>query len=183
MQHAVYSILVALAALIALGLQFGVPVVFGATLTTESPVLTWRRVEAFSKQMMTPCSEALFRAFCSFLMAQRGAVNLQLINISDLGDDVNSIDGAVRVYAIYLKKQNTATDAFFRLFNDATDSSTAADVHVLLPLLEAGKEALAFFPDGLPLSDGIVMTSQTDGDGTTDSTTGDGPNGFMLIGA
>ena len=177
-----YLKLAVMAILAVVGGIFGMPIAFGATLDTESPVLTWRRVDALM-QDATPGAAALFRSFCSFLMQQRAQVELQLISIADLTDDVNSIDGAVRVYAIYLKKQATATDAFFRLFDDATNSGTTTDLKVVLPLLEASKESLAFFPDGIPLAAGIVMTSQTTGDGTTDSTTGDGPNGFMLIGA
>lgn len=181
MYNTLYTIIAGLAGLLALGLM-SMPAAFGAALTTEAPVLTWRRVEQVLANA-TPGAQAMFRSFQSFLMQQRGAVNLQFIAINDLTDDVNDLDGAVRVYAIYLKKQATATDAFYRLFNDATNSGTASDVFVTLPLLESGKEAILFFPDGVPFSDGLVHTSQTDGDGTTDSTTGDGPNGFMLVGA
>jgi len=160
----------------------GLLLCLGAALTVESPVQTWQRVDT-ALASATPAAQAMFRAFKSWLMQQKNEVHLQMIKIADLTNDVNDLDGALRIYAIYLKKQATATDAFWRLFDDATNSGTTTDLKIVLPVLEASKEAMAFFPDGVPIADGIVETSQTTGDGTTDTTTGDGPNGFMLVGA
>ena len=96
---------------------------------------------------------------------------------------VNSLDGAVQVFAVYLKKQNTATDAYFKIFDDATDDTTAGDVELTFPLLEANDEVVLFYPEGIPLADGLVQSSHTTSTGSTDTTTGDGPNGFILMGA
>lgn len=162
-----------------------------ASLTTEAPNLTWQRVDTFLSNVSpgigaTPGARAMFRSFKSFLMQQRGEVKLQMITFGDLTADTNPLDGAVRIYAVYVRKQATATDAWYKIFDDASDDSTAADAVLALPILESGKESIAFFPDGFPLPTGLVHGSYTAFLGfnnATPSTTGDGPNGFVLVGA
>lgn len=161
------------------------PPVFGASLTVEAPVLTWQRVDVVLNQA-TPGAQALFRGFKSWIMQQKAGMSLQFIPISDQTVDTNPLDGAIRVYAVYLKKQPTATDAYFKVTDDATDDTTADDQKVTLPLFESGKESIAFFPDGIPLAAGLVTASYTapsGNNGTTATTAGDGPNGFLLVGA
>lgn len=158
---------------------------FGAALTVEAPVKTWQRADVYMGSA-TPCAQALFRAFKSWMMQQAVPIELQLIAISDLTADVNPLDGVLRVYGIYLKKQATATDAFFNIFDDASDDATAGDAKLSLPLFESGKETMAFFPDGIPLGTGLVIGAYTaliGSNGSTPTTTGDGPNGFLLVGA
>jgi hypothetical protein len=161
--------------------------VLWAALTVESPVLTWQRVDqALLSLGATPAAQSLFRALKSDVMGRLSGLQLQLITFSDLTADTNPLDGAIQVYAIYAKKQATATDAFFKTFDDATDDSTAGDARIALPLLESGDEAIAIFPDGTVMPTGLVIGSYTayiGANGSTPSTTGDGPNGFLLVGA
>ncbi len=154
----------------------------GASLTVEAPVSTWQRVDN-ALASATPAAQGLFRAFKSWLMQQKGEIHLQMIRIGDTTGDVNPLDGVLRLYALYLKKQNTATDAYFKLWDDAANGDTASEQRLLLPSFEALKETILFFPDGTPLALGIAYASETSADGDTGSTTGDSPIGFMLVGA
>lgn len=166
-----------------LGAVFGLPI-FAAVLTVEAPVTMWDKVDT-RLAGATPCAQMLFRSFKSWTMQHLRGINLQLLDVSDLTAFTNPLDGAVRVYAIYLKKQGTATASFFKIFDDATNDATLSAARVDIALMEAGKENFVFFPDGLPLANGVVLgafTAFIGGATVTASTTGDGPNGFLLVG-
>jgi hypothetical protein len=161
----------------------GLPFAFGAVLTTEKPVTMWDKVDQRLANA-TPCAQMTFRAFKSWCMQHLKGINLQIVDFADLGAAVNPLDGVMRVYAIYAKKQNTATDAFLKLFDDAA-TDTAGNARLTLGILEASRDAVVFYPDGLALANGIVLGSYTapiGAGGVTATTTGDGPNGFMLVG-
>jgi len=174
----------------ALAVLTGLPFVPLAVLATEAPVTMWDKVDSRLNggpvgTGATPCAQMCFRAFKSWCMQHLRGINLQLIDMADLTVDINPLDGAIRVYAIYARKQPTATDTYFNIFDDAATDGTAADARLSLPLLESGREVFAFYPDGLPLVDGLVVGAYTaliGANGVTPTTTGDGPNGFLLVG-
>jgi hypothetical protein len=162
---------------------FGLPFAYGAVLTVEKPVTMWDKVDQ-RLAGATPCAQILFRGFKSWCMQHLKGINLQLVDFADLAAAVNPLDGAMRVYAVYAKKQGTATDAFLKLFDDAA-TDTAGNARLTLGILEASRDALVFYPDGLALASGIVLGSYTapiGAGGVTATTAGDGPNGFMLVG-
>lgn len=168
-----------------LGAVSGMPIVFGAALTTEAPVTMWEKLLEQRLANKTPFARMAFVAFKSWAMQHLRGKELQLIDITDQTVDTNPLDGAIRVYAIYLKKQATATDAWFKVFDNATDDATAGDAKIALPILESGVESFAFFPDGIPLANGLVIGSYTafiGANNATPTTAGDGPNGFLLVG-
>lgn len=170
--------------LMALSGLCGVPLAIGAVLTVEPPVVTWDKVDS-RLAGATPCAQMMYRSFKSWCMQNLRGINLQLLDVANLTGFTNPLDGAIRVYAIYIKKQNTATRAYFNLFDNATNDAVAADAKLSLPMFEAGKEAFLFFPDGLPLAAGLVLGAYTaliGANATTASTSGDGPNGFLLVG-
>lgn len=119
--------------------------------------------------------------------SQKGNADLQLIELDDADltgtDGVVSADAACVVYVLFVRKRGTATDAYVKLFDDATDDGTAGDGRVVLPLLEASEDNILFFADGLDMAAGVVSTSHTTYSGTTDSTAGDAGDGFLIIGA
>lgn len=157
-----------------------------ATLTTEAPVTMWEKVLTQRLANKTPFAFQAFVAFKTWAMQHLRQKELQLIDFADQTVDTNPLDGAIRVYAIYCKKQATATDAYFKVFDDATDDATAGDAKIALPILESGVESFAFFPDGIPLIDGLVIGSYTafiGANNATPTTTGDGPSGFLLVGS
>ena len=118
---------------------------------------------------------------------QKGNAYLQLVYLDDADltgtDGVIAADAATVVHVVFVRKRATATDAYFKLFDDATDDGTAGDGRFVLPLLEASEDNIMYFADGLDMADGIVATSHTTYSGTTDSTAGDAGDGFLIIGA
>lgn len=157
-----------------------------ATISTEAQILTKQRVgNALAALNASPQASAAFREFFKWLDGYKKSVTLQLIPISDLTEDTNPLDGAVKVYAVYVKKQATATDSYYKIFDDATDDATTTDVRLALPLLVSGDEQIFLSKSGLDLAAGLVhgaYTAVTGANGATPSTSGDGPNGFVLVG-
>ena len=106
---------------------------------------------------------------------------------TDIDDASGSIlaDAACKVYAIFAFKLNTATDVFLQIIDDATDDTLAAATTIVtvIPLTGGNDVATAFFPMGLPMAAGVVAKAYTEFDGTTDSSSADTPNGFIIIGA
>ena len=102
---------------------------------------------------------------------------------SNLTGDTAVADAACKLYFVYLFKQDTATDAYFKIADHATVA--AGDDHVDEVRLTVGKdEAILVFWDGQAMATGVTLVSSTAGDdGTTDSTSGDGPHGFVILGA
>ena len=129
------------------------------------------------------------RAFFLDWAANHGNADLQFVPFTGLsvegasGEDMG-LDAAHRVYAIYGKKTATAEDVYLYIFDDATnDAGAGTDGRANLVFLEASTEAFAIYPSGIPMADGLVVKAYTDFDGTTDSTAGAAPNGFVIVGA
>ena len=137
-------------------------------------------------QVRNPAIMYALKAFFLY-HSQKGNADLELVYIDDadvtgaLG--VIAADAACVLYVAYVRKRATATDSFFKLFDDATDDTTAANERVSLSLLEASEDNIAIFPQGLDMATGVVATSHTTHNGTTDSTAGDSGDGFIIIGA
>jgi hypothetical protein len=127
------------------------------------------------------------KGFFHYWATSKGNPDLQLIPISDTNitgtDGVVAADVPAVVYVAYIKKGATATDSYFKLYDDITDDATTTDVRLSVGLLEANEEHLAIFPKGLTMATGIVATAHTNSGGATDSTAGDAGNGFLIIGA
>lgn len=105
------------------------------------------------------------------------------LSIDDAGGQVLA-DAATTVYFVYAKKRATDTDAYLALFDDATDDAGAAtDARVSIDLQSSGDEAVLFYPQGIDMATGVVAKAYTDFDGTTDSSAGDAPDGFVIVAA
>lgn len=125
------------------------------------------------------------RALKAYLSQAKNNPQLEFIPIADLTADVVEADAACKLYAIVVKKQATATDAFLVAFNDATDDSTAGDAMQCIGLITSGEEGAYFNGNGFDLAAGLVIGSYTaliGSNGTTATTSGDGPDGFAIIG-
>lgn len=126
--------------------------------------------------------DQLFRYF-----AQHGAnPDLQVVFFDNLTTDAVVADAACKVYGVYLKKQDHATDAYYSIFDDATDDSTEGDKRLTVGLLTAKERASWANINGLAMAAGVVHGSYTaaaGANGTTATTTGHGPGGFVIIGA
>jgi len=124
-------------------------------------------------------------------LTRKGISTLEFVPFNDTdatsgdGQD-HGIDAAHKVYMVYVEKLGTATDSYLKVIDDAdNDSEVQADVRIVLGLLVANQEAGAFYPEGLDMADGLVTTFATAAgqDSATQSTAGDGGNGFYVIGA
>lgn len=119
--------------------------------------------------------------------SQKGNADLELVYLDDADltgtNGVVSADAACTLYFVFLRKRGTATDAYLKFYNDATDDTTAGNERITIALLEASEDNIVMFPQGLDMSTGIVATSHTTSNGTTDSTAGDAGDGFLIIGA
>lgn len=135
-----------------------------------------------------PMAQEAFGAFKRYLASQGGNPDLQFIpfagaSIDDAGGQVLA-DAACKLYGWYGKKPDAATDAYLVLLDDATDDAGGAtDARVSAGFLVAKQANFGIYPNGLPMAAGVVAKSYTDYDGVTDSTAGDAPNGFVIIGA
>lgn len=156
----------------------------------EGANLVWQRVnKALWATSGSPVEKAAFlRTLKNWLATQKGNPRLQYVSFSDVTTDAQvspevSASGCT-IYAIFAKKQNTATDAYFKINDSATVAGGAngANVKITIPLLVGNDEVAMIFQPGLIFATGIVVASETTAAGGTDTTTGDGPNGFMIIG-
>lgn len=153
-------------------------------LSTQNANLVWQEVKIFLANA-DPAVVNQFRALKAHLAQVKGNPELDFTAISDLTADVVVADAACKVYGVYLKKQATGTDAFYKIFDDAATDSSAEDAVLAVGLTTSGDKAVVIYPDGFNLAAGCVhgsYTAMAGAAGTTASTTGDGPNGFILVG-
>lgn len=156
-------------------------------LSLQSGVLTWQKV----RQALTdanPAAAGAFKALREWLVSQNGNPDLQFIAFAgaDVDDAAGKVlaDAACQLYGWYGKKTATATDSYLVLLDDATDDAGGAtDARVSVGFLVASEPQFGIYPNGLPMATGVVGKTYTDYDGVTDSTAGDSPNGFIIIGA
>ena len=152
-------------------------------LSLQSATLVRQKTRAFARNPM------IFYALKAFFHyhAQRGNRDLEIVYVDDTDitgtDGVVVADAAAVVYVAFIRKPSTATDAYFKLFDNATVDTTAGDGRVVIPLLEASEDNILVFPQGLDMAAGVVATSHTTYSGSTDSTAGDAGYGFVIIGA
>lgn len=154
-------------------------------LAVESSSLVQRKALAFARG---PYAQKAIDAFFSWWAANKGNADLQLVNYAGADADAATgtdlgIDEAHRVYLFYGKKSATAEDVYLYFFDDATDDAGGAtDARGQLLFLEASTECIVAYPSGIPMTTGLVIKAYTDFDGTTDTTAGAAPDGFIIIG-
>ena len=160
-------------------------------LTLENANFAWQRVK-IALSGADPVVVAQFKYLKVKLATITGNPTLQFVAFTDGditgADGVPIADAAAKLYAAYIIKDGTSgtgtgTDAFFKLFDNATVDTTAGDGRVVLPLLVADDERVFIADEGMAMAAGIVATAHTTYSGATDSTAGDAGNGFVLLGA
>ncbi len=149
-------------------------------LSLENSNLVWQKAKV-GLAGASPFASDVFKALKNRLATVGGNVTLQFVAISDLGTDAVIADAACRVYGLYLKKGATATGAFVKAADHATSAGTTAS-DLVIELNEASKETFIVNPTGWSQGTGFTVGSDTTADGSTASTSGDGPNGFAIIG-
>ena len=159
----------------------------------EGANLVWQRVDEFlrlqqsSTSPTTPLSRAAFlRDLKLWLATQKGNPRLQYASFTNVTAAVNVgiTTGGATLYALFMKKQNTATAAYPRIndTNNTVGGANGANMIAQWPLLVGGDEIATLFVPGLVLTTGLGIESATSAAGGADSTSGDGPNGFAIFG-
>ena len=165
-------------------------------LSLENSNLVWQKVKVALQAggtTTTPAADSVavasFKALKEKLAGVGGNPDLQYVAVdATLIDDASGTilaDVPCKLYGIFLRKQATAVDVFTAFIDDATDDSLAAATTVVtvLPLTVSAQQSVAFFLGGLDMTVGLVAKAYTEFDGTTDSSSSDTPNGFVIIGA
>ncbi len=152
-------------------------------LSTENANLVWQKVEIAKQSLeVNRAVDMSLRGLKAYLAQEKRNIDLQFVPISDLGADTAIADAACKIYAIVLKKGATSTGAFFKAADHATVSGTTASD--LVQELNASEQQVAFiYANGWAQGTGFAVGSDTTADGSTASTSGDGPNGFVILGA
>jgi hypothetical protein len=128
-----------------------------------------------------------FYALKSFFLnwAQKGNADLAIKPFSEADADAAGgtalVDAACRVYFVYTRKENSATDNWTKVYDDSTDDSTDGDAVISLPQLEALADAFYVSSKGVPMATGVVVTQHTTQVGSTDGS--NGASGFVIVGA
>lgn len=154
-----------------------------AAKSLEGANQVWNRVKQVS---MSVEATLFFKALKTWLSTQKGNPRLQFLPFSNVTvDQITAVDsGGGTLYAAYAKKRNTATDAFFKINDSATlaGAASGANITIAAPLLVGGDELLMAFYPGIIFATGFVVASETTAAGGADTVSGDGPDGFLIIG-
>lgn len=148
----------------------------------------WSKVFREKLANASPAAILVFKALKLWLATQKKNPDLALLSFSDVTTDAQTVPevstGGATIYGVYAKKQATATDAYFKFNDSATvaGGGSGANVKVTVPFLEIGDEVFMAFQPGLVFATGVIVASETTAAGGSDTTTGDGPNGFFIVG-
>ena len=153
-------------------------------ITLESANLVRQKTRMYTRD---PFVLGILKTFFHNHSTQKRNPDLQIVLIDDADttgtNGVIVADAACTVYVAFVRKRATTTDSYFKLFDNATVDTTTTDQRLSMALLEASEDQIMVFPDGLTMAAGIVATSHTQAEGSTDSTAGDSGDGFIILGA
>lgn len=167
--------------LLKVGLGF---IAFGALSLTDANVC-WQKAN-IALLNANPLIVSTFKALKSYLAQARGNPKLQFIPFTEVQADVAGgtaiADAACTLYGVYTKKENSATDNWFWIYDSATDDTTAAKARVCIPQFIANEQNVFVSPAGIAMATGVLVTQYvTDPLGASDGSTG--ADGFVIIGA
>jgi hypothetical protein len=148
-------------------------------LSLESANLTKQRARAETRK---PKIQAALKMLFSYLAQHKGNPDLQFTAFSALATtSVVIADAACRLYALYVKKPSGSTTASFVGItdDDTTASTSSAEMRLYLP---TNNEEILIFPDGIPMTTGVVIGSTTTAAGATGSAAADQAAGFGIVG-
>ncbi len=129
-----------------------------------------------------PKIQAVLKAFFMYHAQHKGNPDLAFIAFADLAASVVLADAPCRMFGVYLLKPPTSTIAAYVKGSDSATaaSATAPELSIRLP---GNVEELIVAFDGLPMTAGFAVRSDTTAAGTTGSAAADQPDGFVLLGA
>ena len=156
-----------------------------AAFAREDANKVWQRVA----QHLVSSSNALIleevRRLKSYQAQHNSARQLQFLSFTAadaaaaggtvLGSGVGSVIG------IYVKKTATATQNTVKLYDDATDDTTAGNAIGAWDMRIASLECFETWPVGMLLATGLVVTAHTTVLGTTGGSAANAGGGFVIL--
>lgn len=156
-------------------------------LSTVAANLAWMQVDsALLSLSAKPAYREELRQLKAYLSQNKSNPDLQVVFMANVTAAANVINAACTIYAIYMKKQATATAAYPRMNDNASTTvggSNGSNMTDVWSLPVTGQELLVIYNTGRKQSNGIAVESATTAAGGTDSTSGDGPNMFFVFGS
>ena len=155
--------------------------------TLESSQQVWLKVKQ-ALANANPADQATFKGLKEYLSTQGRNPDLQFISFSEAqaiangGTDLTA--AACTLYGFYAKASRTSgtTSAFVALHAAATNGATTTTL--ITGRVKAVNHGLVFTSvRGLPVETGLTISAATTVGGATESTTPDGADGFVVIGA
>lgn len=155
-------------------------------ISLENPNLVWQRAKAFMDSLgSSPEAVQNFQDLKKYLETVKSRPQLQFVAISNLTTVAIAADAACTLYGLYFKKQATATAAYAKSNDSASAAGggSGANMTDTVKLGASGQEAMLIIPGGRAQANGISNASETTAAGGSNSSSGDGPNGFVILGA
>lgn len=156
-------------------------------LSTENANLVWQKTK-MALMDANPAIQQMFLDLKMYLATQGRNPDLQFIPFSEaqaivnLGTDL--VGAACTVYGVYYKaKRTTGTTAAFLSLNAAADNSATTATIWTQRIKAVGQKGAAVWPTGLASETGLTVSAATTVGGATESTTPDGADGFVIVGA
>jgi hypothetical protein len=153
--------------------------------TTENANLVWQKAKAALADA-SPAIQGAFADLKMYLSTQGRNPDLQFIPYSEAQAIANNgtdlTGGAGTLYGFYVKAVRTTgtTSAFVSLHASADQTG---EVLTSERLKATGQKVGMVWPTGKAFVTGLCVSSATTIGGTTESTTPDGPTGFVIVGA
>lgn len=146
-------------------------------ISTERQLFVKQKAGTFG---VDPSTSLVLKALFRYWAEHKQAIDMEYVPFADLTADTVIADAACKALVYYAKKQNTATDAFFKAVDHAT--TAAGTTFALCAELNVGNDVfIGAYPEGLAMASGITLVSSTTDTGSTDTSSGDGPDGFVII--
>jgi hypothetical protein len=153
----------------------------------ENSQLVWKKVKN-ALANANPAAQDAFLALRKYLSTQGRNPDLQFIAFSEAqaivaaGTDLTG--AACKVYGVYAKAaaaRSGTTSAFLDFHAAASDAATTTVLDFRIKA--AGQIVVYTNPRGVAFETGLTVHSATAVGGTVDTTTPDGADGFVVIGA
>ena len=162
----------------------------------ENANLVWQKADiALRSLSASGAAQNAFRALKAHLSQVKRNPDLRFTAVSNAtlvtADDGQSVGaGTARIFGVFFKKQDDATDAFVSIVDNGTDDnyyggSLTGSVRLQTASLESKEEFIGIYPKGLSMANGIrVVSTTTAAGGTTVSVAAaDTVDGFIISGA
>ena len=153
----------------------------------ENSQLVWQKVKN-ALANANPADQAAFKGLKEYLSTQGRNPDLQYISFSEAqaiangGTDLTA--AACTLYGFYARASRTSgtTSAFVALHASGTNGATTTTI--VTGRIKAVNHAFVYTSvRGLPVETGLTISAATAVGGSTESTTPDGADGFVVIGA